>query len=111
MPKIKGLTEQTGVLTTYVFWCQGCERVHPYRVAKGLTETNDRPMWTFNGDLDKPTFSPSLLVYPSNHPDGTPYQVRCHLFLIDGHIQYCSDSEHSLAGQTVPCPEWDDDRW
>jgi len=26
----------------------------------------------------------------------------CHYFIVDGNIQYCSDSKHQYAGQTRP---------
>ena len=54
-----------------------------------------KPCWNFNGDLQSPTFSPSLLV------DQHRPQSRCHLFMRNGHIEYLSDCHHKLAGQTV----------
>jgi hypothetical protein len=33
-------------------------------------------------------------------------QVVCHSFVIDGRIQFLSDSTHVLAGQTVDLPKW-----
>ena len=43
---------------SYWFFCPGCKCNHPVRVksSRGL------PVWSFNDDLVKPTFSPSLLV-------------------------------------------------
>lgn len=73
------------------FHCPGCNALHPYRVSGEATG----PMWTWNGDIERPTFTPSLLVNP-----GDPTS-SCHLFVTDGQIQYCSDSFHSLAGKTV----------
>jgi hypothetical protein len=111
--KVKGLTDREGGPTLmYIFWCPACEKPHPYRTARAETEGPNYPVWGFNGDREKPTFTPSLLVHPTPpNPDGSVYQVRCHLFLTDGKIQYCSDSQHRLAGQTVECPDWDDERW
>jgi hypothetical protein len=84
---------------TFVFWCPGCEGHHTFS-----TERSRRPVWTFNGNLERPTFSPSLL-----YPDKTP---RCHLFLTDGRLQFLSDCGHKLAGQTVDLPEIPpDQRW
>jgi hypothetical protein len=105
--KIKGLENQSepGV-HVYVFWCPGCDSVHPYRVKRVAGEGPEFPVWTFNGDLEKPTFRASLLCNANS-----PGHIRCHLFLTDGMIQYCADSEHKLAGQTVECPDWDDERW
>lgn len=103
--KIKGLTGLNKQLTTYVFWCPGCNDVHPYRVARDGDEEAKAPVWSFNGSLDRPTFSPSLLV--NSYGQGR----RCHLFLTDGQLNFCGDSQHELAGKTVPCPDWDDERW
>lgn len=88
-----------------MFWCPGCKEPHPYRTQRHPNEAG-YPVWNFNGDLEKPTFTPSLLVNANS-----PGYIRCHLFLTDGQLQFCSDSEHELAGKTVPCPEWDDERW
>ena len=62
--------------------------------------------WTFNGNLESPTFSPSLLVtgyLNEKNPDG-----RCHSFITDGKIQYPSDCTHEYAGKTIELPEFGD---
>ena len=71
---------------THVIFCPGCQCGHGWTTG-----------WTFNGDLDKPTISPSLLV---NWHNGTA-PVRCHSFIRDGMIQFLSDCTHALVGQTV----------
>jgi hypothetical protein len=95
------------------FWCPGCKSMHAVDVNPGG--------WTFNGDYDKPTFTPSVLVrgghhapgwngpecwctfYPKHHPDAARKFVCsiCHSFVTAGHIQFLADSSHALAGQTV----------
>ena len=62
--------------------------------------------WTFNGNMDKPTFRASMLVY--EHPYGDGVRPRCHSFVTDGRIEYCSDSGHELAGQIVELPDWNE---
>lgn len=57
--------------------------------------------WTFNGDLEKPTFSPSMLIYPN------PMHGRDHFFVRDGKIEYLSDCEHNLAGKTIDMVDCD----
>lgn len=109
--KVKGITNKDGLRVLMVFWCPGCAKPHPYRVARDRGEDSRYPVWSFNGDQEKPTFTPSLLVHQNRRADGTIEQPLCHLFLTNGVIQYCSDSQHALAGQSVPCPEWDDERW
>ena len=73
-----------------MFWCGGCSTAH--QIVDGT--------WTFNGDLERPTFHPSVLVR------GGPDDLVCHSFVTDGRIQYLGDSTHHLAGQTVDLPAW-----
>lgn len=71
----------------YWFYCQGCKSGHAF----------DK-RWTFNGDLEKPTFHPSLLV---NQKSIVPNGVQCHSFVRNGRIQYLNDCDHDLKGTTV----------
>lgn len=71
----------------WMFWCPGCDFAH------GIG-----PAWTFNGDIERPTIQPSVLVV-----DGNP---ACHSFVTDGKIQFLGDSTHQYAGMTVDLPEW-----
>lgn len=89
---------RSGETRILLFYCPGCDGAHPYHVGNPTG-----PTWSWNGDGDKPTFTPSLRVL--NHSGGT----SCHLFLTDGMIHYCSDSPHELAGKTVPCPDFPED--
>lgn len=106
---------QRGVLRTIEggplgFWCPGCEEMHV--VNSG---------WTFDGNFDAPTFSPSVLVtnghfspgrppdagcwctYNAEHPDDpSKFECkRCHSFVRAGRIEFLADSTHELAGQTI----------
>lgn len=81
----------------YVFHCPGCGYGHPFEVGSNG--------WQWNGSLDKPTFTPSLLVW------GTRPEARCHSFVTDGRIQFLADSHHHLAGQTVELPDWHTDHF
>jgi hypothetical protein len=74
-----------------VFWCPGCKQGH----AVYLSEKNDRgAIWQWDGDKDKPTFTPSFL-----HDIHKP---RCHCVVTKGMIHFCSDCDHALANQVVP---------
>jgi hypothetical protein len=64
--------------------------------------------WGFNGDPERPTFTPSLLCRYDCGEARTP--VVCHSFIRDGRIEYLSDSTHPLAGQTFDLPEIEDAR-
>lgn len=85
--------------------CPGCKSWHtlptdwmpagyersPYPSAE------NRPSWNFNGDLEKPTFEPSILTRAGSNV--------CHSFVRDGRIQFLGDCTHALAGKTVDLPE------
>lgn len=99
------------------FWCAGCETHHAI----------DPTRWTWNGDSEKPTFSPSILVTgyvmsergyqqlaehlslpvekrpPHDRFDGN--DSVCHSFVKDGMIEYLTDCTHALSGQTLPLEE------
>lgn len=89
----------------YLFWCPGCKAAHPYRVARAPWEKPEVPTWDFNGNMQAPSFSPSLLCHAS------PGRPRCHLFLTDGQLRYCSDCEHDHAGKTVPMVPFPEGEW
>lgn len=41
-----------------MFWCPGCDGAHEVRVGDG-----PGPRWNWNGSADRPTFTPSILVW------------------------------------------------
>lgn len=99
MAKLKRLTDKLEVLVSelhesYIFHCPGCNAGHSFRVGG-----NERPRWTFNGNVDKPTFHPSLRCN----------QDQCHLNIEDGMIKFHPDCVHALAGQTVEMVPLDKD--
>lgn len=80
--------------------CPGCGFLHLIN----LDPSTGKPCWTFNGDMEKPTLSPSINSW-STKQDGTVHR-RCHHFVKDGKIQFCGDSTHELKGQTVDLPDY-----
>lgn len=94
-----------GYGTRYVcIECPGCDGPHVLPI-----EREQSPKWTFNGSLERPTLTPSILVTyngaDADTPDGCP--AVCHSFVTDGRIQFLDDSTHALKGQTVELPELD----
>lgn len=97
-----------------MFWCPGCDGAHAVHIGSG-----PGPKWTYNGDPDKPTFTPSILVRgtkPITEEERAailrgdpvePVPLVCHSFVTDGRIQFLGDCTHKLAGQTVDIPAWD----
>jgi hypothetical protein len=76
----------------HLHWCPGCKSLHVIPGGSG---------WTFNGDFASPTFTPSVKHswYPHDHRDRLKV---CHYFIRAGEIQFCGDSTHTYAGQTLP---------
>lgn len=76
----------------FTFWCPGCKSIH------SINTEGPPPVWGFNGDHEKPTFTPSLRVRWTYGGD----PQCCHSFIRDGQWQFLSDCTHELAGKTVP---------
>ena len=98
MPKVKKLEEENGRIT-WGLDCPGCGELHAIWSGNG-----PGPTWDFNGNLDSPTFSPSLRVYGGKRKEGVVERC-CHSFVRDGKIEFLSDCTHALAGQIVELPE------
>lgn len=80
-------------------WCPACKEMH------GFTIKNDKgPSWTWDGNIDAPTFSPSMLIRWGKHCDPKcEYEGGvCHYILTAGIINYCGDCTHDMKGQSVP---------
>jgi hypothetical protein len=108
MQRVARITDQSGLEVSYVFECPGCGLSHSFRTE---SPTRGLPMWTFNGDVERPTFSPSILVQwgkPQKTAEGERLpniDMRCHSYVREGRIEFLSDCSHHLAGKTVDLPE------
>lgn len=94
----------------YFFHCPGCKVGHQFntRRSKATMEFNTKhglgnPLWKFNGDVNNPTFHPSLL-YQWEEGDAKVKKV-CHLFLRNGVLEFLNDCTHELAGQKFNLPD------
>lgn len=88
--------------TNYVSWhCPGCGGGHGVPVNGHVSGRG----WQWNGSLDVPTLTPSVLV---NVGGSNPTVPICHTFITDGKINFLGDCTHELAGTVVEIPEWDD---
>lgn len=109
----------------WTWWCPGCTHTHSINV-----DNSTGANWTFDGNVEQPTFSPSVLVRGTRHDlteaeeaafesecaekgltreqqlDHPVYGQRCHVFIRNGEIQFLSDCSHALKDTTVPIPEW-----
>lgn len=76
------------------FECPGCKILHGINVGLG-----SGPRWWWNGDAEKPTFTPSIKTH---YPYGIGKEIICHSYVTDGVIQFLGDCTHELAGKSVP---------
>lgn len=84
-----------------VFYCQGCSRWH--YVPFNLVKEQDNPIeWYFNGNLYKPTITPSI---KNTWHGGTGENKVCHVNITDGQIYFHGDCTHRLAGRTLEVQE------
>ena len=91
----------------YGHWCPACEEMHI--LPDG---------WSFNGDLENPTFTPSFRHWMLKRvfingkwtgewtldSSGNTIPCVCHYILTSGQLNFCGDCTHSMAGKTVPLP-------
>jgi hypothetical protein len=103
-------------------WCPGCGEMHVVPDS-----------WTFDGNLESPTFSPSVKITGQKTvvdergewtgawmatdengapverkvflPTDTPVPYCCHYVLTAGVIQFGGDCTHAMVGQAVPLPD------
>lgn len=92
----------------YSHWCPGCEQMHI------LPDS-----WTFDGNLEKPTFSPSFKHSGILRPfvvgewvgewvrdeNGNTIPFVCHYILTAGVLNFCGDCTHALVGKSIPLPK------
>ncbi len=74
------------------FYCPACSRAHVLDAR-----------WAFNGDRERPTFTPSVNVWHDGDENIPPY--RCHSYVTLGAITYLSDCTHALKNQTLKLPD------
>ncbi|MCC3156427.1 hypothetical protein LJ737_04215 [Hymenobacter sp. 15J16-1T3B] len=116
--RITPLPDHPGV---YRFTCPGCKCQH---IVYTQSANSYGARWSYNGNPERPTFSPSLLIRSGHHIPGhsgrcwcdfnrdnpenpAPASVCCgicHSFVRDGYIEFLNDCTHELAGQTVELP-------
>lgn len=95
--KVKRALDRTGQHIGWNFICPGCGNLHHIRTAPNFSVC-----WSFNGNVEAPTFAPSVKCCHGD--DG---REICHFFVTDGVLKFCVDSTHALAGQNVPMNDID----
>ena len=120
MSKAKICVDDAGRFYGIRFTCPGCASVRegagswvvlPVKwTPEGYERSqsiNEGRCWGFDGNLDSPTLTPSVLQQWNQwQGEGVPAKRHvCHSFVRAGRIEFLGDCTHSLAGQTVDLPE------
>lgn len=101
----------------YKFSCPACQWDHIiYTNPQNPSPNKEKSCWGFNGDLESPTFSPSILFRVGKYVPGlTPEQIAyceemgrgtsrynliCHSFVEEGFIRVLEDSTQN-GGKTM----------
>lgn len=79
-----------------VVYCPACKQVHVFDAR-----------WQFDGNIEEPTFSPSIHVNPPG-ASHTKQKPTCHSFVRGGKIQYLNDCTHDMAGKTIELPDFEE---
>ena len=104
--RAKEVHSQDGRLIGYLVECPACTAAgfgsaHLFSVKMG----DGSPGWSFNGDFDRPTFSPSMLARTRSNGRAPVEMFVCHSFVRNGQIEYLGDCTHEMAGKTIDLPE------
>ena len=83
----------------YGYFCPACKYRHWTRILD--SDNEGYTIWDFNGDIDNPTFSPSVKHTTEYGEPHRPDKI-CHYYIINSEIRYETDCTHELAGQTIP---------
>lgn len=93
--------EDNGIKVGYAFDCPGCKLGHAVHVKPHKNHLG--ASWKFDGNLDAPTFSPSIL----SKVEAPHKTMICHIFVRGGKIEFLGDCTHELAGLIVEMEDVD----
>lgn len=83
-----------GTPGVFIHFCPGCKDFHYFHTTY---KNRSNASWSFDGNLEQPSFHPSMNIGPS----------YCHYWLKLGKIEFLGDCHHALKGQTVDLPDFD----
>lgn len=89
----------------YLHWCPGCKSRH---IVSTDVPNSVGAIWQFDGNVEYPTFTPSVHIPAEAYRIGDSYMPRrivCHYTLREGILSFFIDSGHTLAGSTMPLPD------
>lgn len=112
--KLRRYVDAKGAPIGWSHYCQACRQIHVFNVEQPTRAWPEFGIkggvrWTFNGNLERPTFGPSMLITAGGFTSEAGKKVKkrtvCHYHLQDGILKYCADSPHAFANKQVPLEE------
>lgn len=103
MSRVIAPVERDGRTVGYMFTCPGCQFSHVAAIANDFFPNGS--CWSFDGNQEAPTFTPSLKNNWDEGEDRVP--KCCHLNITKGQLVFHGDCTHALAGKTVPMVDVD----
>jgi len=107
--KLVRLDEHYYPLGGFGHWCPGCGHQHEINVDR---PNSSNAKWSFDGNVQQPTFTPSVNIRwgrfadPTYVPEeGHDHSGICHYTITQGKIQFHGDCTHALKGQLVDLPD------
>lgn len=99
--ELRTVDDHGTIYTALMFICPGCvllgfSGLHMLSV----NSPQSQPSWGWDGNLEAPTLSPSILTRYNDH--------ICHSFLRDGVFEFLTDCTHDYAGMSVSIPDLQD---
>jgi hypothetical protein len=85
-----------------MFWCPGCKLAHIVWYDKGV-QGSSGPVHQWNGDVEEPSCWPAIRHFVHK---GARNILACHYRMVNGHLVFFNDCDHSLSGLTVEIPDW-----
>ena len=87
----------------YSFDCPGCKQDHTVYVRHNPAIKHEHYVWSFNGNLERPTFCPSLLVEWEEWDEEKKATTQgvCHSFICNGIIEFLNDCTPGLRNKFV----------
>ncbi|OFY87840.1 MAG: hypothetical protein A3F72_02925 [Bacteroidetes bacterium RIFCSPLOWO2_12_FULL_35_15] len=109
MAKVKLYDKDHG---TYYFRCPAG---HDHYI-NTIVPNQQNAQWGFNGDVNNPTFTPSINEKAGRFVDvnvkgneewlsNPENSYHCHFIITNGKIKFCGDCSHELKNLTIELPE------
>lgn len=92
----------------YAHWCPACDEPHIFSL-DGPKGRN----WTFDGNMEKPTFEPSMRISCDWDPEAKAWRAtQCHYYLRNGMLEFCRDHPKAeFRNRSFPLPDFPNPHW